>query len=71
MRAFQRALDGIADIDATVVALSVDEEATTQDLIAKRGLRFHVGHSTDAIAIARATGAFVNSDPPLVLLLRN
>ncbi len=63
LRAFQRALDGIADIDATVIALSVDDEATTQDLIAKHGLRFPVGHSADATAIARATGAFVNSDP--------
>jgi peroxiredoxin len=63
LRAFQRALDGIADVDATVVALSVDEEATTQDLIAKHGLRFPVGHSADATAIAGATGAFVNSDP--------
>ena len=63
LRAFQRALDGIAEVDATVVALSVDEEATTQGLIAKHGLRFPVGHSADATAIARATGAFINSDP--------
>jgi hypothetical protein len=34
-----------------------------QQLIAKHGLRFPVGHSGDARAIAAATGAFVNDDP--------
>ena len=34
------------------------------DLIARHGLRFPVGHSADAAAIARATGAFVNPGPP-------
>jgi peroxiredoxin len=46
-----------------VAALSVDDEATTQGLIAKHGLRFPVGHSADAHAIAAATGAFVNDNP--------
>ena len=64
--AFQRALDGLAEIDVTVVALSVDDEATTQELIAKHGLRFLVGHGADASAIADATGAFVNDDPPFL-----
>ena len=63
LSAFQRSLDGLADIDARVAALSVDDEATTQDLIARHGLRFPVGHSADARAIATATGAFVNDDP--------
>ena len=62
--AFQRALDGLAKVDASVVALSVDDEATTRDLIARHGLRFPVGHSADAAAVADATGAFVNLDPP-------
>jgi thiol-disulfide isomerase/thioredoxin len=35
LSAFQRALDGLAEMDMTVVALSVDDEATTQQLIAK------------------------------------
>lgn len=60
---FQRSLDRIADIGASVAALSVDDEATTRGLIAKHGLRFPVGHSADAHAIAAATGAFVNDDP--------
>ena len=63
LSAFQRSLDSLAAMDIQVVALSVDDEATTQDLIAKHGLRFPVGHSADADAIAEATGAFVNPDP--------
>jgi peroxiredoxin len=63
LSAFQRSLDRIADIGASVATLSVDDEATTQGLIAKHGLRFPVGHSADAHAIAAATGAFVNDNP--------
>jgi peroxiredoxin len=46
-----------------VVALSVDDEATTRKLIARHDLTFPVGHSADARAIAQATGAFLNEDP--------
>ena len=64
LSAFQQALNRLAEMDVTVVALSVDDEATTQELIAKHGLRFPVvGHGADAWAIADATGAFVNDDP--------
>jgi peroxiredoxin len=63
LRAFQRSLDRLTGIGVLVAALSVDDEATTQALIAKRGLRFPVGHSADARAIAATTGAFVNNDP--------
>ena len=63
LSAFQRSLDRLADIGTRVAALSVDDEATTQDLIARHGLRFPVGHSADARAIAATTGAFVNDDP--------
>lgn len=63
LRAFQRSLDRFADMDTLVIALSVDDEATTRDLIAKHGLQFPVGHSADARVIATATGAFVNDDP--------
>jgi len=66
LSAFQRALDGLAEVDALVVALSVDDEATTRDLIARHGLRFPVGHSADAAAVADATGAFVNPGPPFL-----
>jgi peroxiredoxin len=50
-------------LGATVVALSVDDESTTQELIAKHGLTFPVGHSADARVVAEVTGAFVNDDP--------
>ena len=63
LRAFQRSLDRLTDMDTLVIALSVDDETTTRDLIARHGLRFPVGHSADARAIATATGAFVNDDP--------
>src|SRR5437773_8301877 len=64
LSAFQRSLDSLADLDISVVALSVDDEATTGDLIARHGLQFPVGHSADAAAAAHATGGFVNPDPP-------
>ena len=51
LSAFHRALDGLAEVDAPVVAPSVDDEAATRDLIARRGLRFPVGHSADAAAV--------------------
>jgi len=63
LRAFQRASDTLAEVGAKVVAVSVDDEATTKELIAKHRLTFPVGHSADARAVAEATGAFVNDDP--------
>ena len=63
LRAFHRAADSLAEVDARVVALSVDDEATTRELVAKHGLAFAVGHSADAQEVAEATGAFVNPDP--------
>ena len=43
-----------------VVALSVDDEATSAATKAKNHVQFPVGHSADADAVAAATGAFVN-----------
>ncbi|KOV71354.1 MULTISPECIES: peroxiredoxin family protein [unclassified Streptomyces] len=63
LRAFQRANDRFAQMGIKVVALSVDDEATTKDLVDKHKLTFPVGHSTDARAVAEATGAFVNDEP--------
>jgi peroxiredoxin len=60
LRAFQRATDSLAEVGASVVALSVDDEATTTELIAKHRLAFPVGHSADAAAVSAATGAFVD-----------
>lgn len=63
LRAFQRAQQSLRDVGATVVALSVDDEATTGELVAKHGLTFPVGHSADARSVSAATGAFVNDEP--------
>jgi peroxiredoxin len=63
LRAFQRAQDSLASVEAKVVALSVDNESTSKELIAKHGLDFPVGHSADARAVAQSTGAFVNDEP--------
>ena len=62
LRAFQRASDSLAEVGAKVVALSVDDEATTGEVVAKHGLTFPVGHSADAKAISAATGAFVDPE---------
>lgn len=63
LRAFQRAHDQLAALDADVFAQSVDDAVTTRELDAKHGLTFPVGHGADAQAVAAATGAFVNPDP--------
>ncbi len=60
LRAFQRAKDELAELATGIVALSVDDEPTTKELIAKHDLTFPIGHSADAKAIAAATGAFVD-----------
>jgi peroxiredoxin len=60
LRAFQRATDHLAEVDAKLAALSVDDEATTTELIAKHHLTFPIGHSADAAAVSAATGAFVD-----------
>ena len=54
------ALDGLG---VRVVALSIDDEATTAALVEAERLGFTVGHDADADAIATATGAFVNDAP--------
>jgi peroxiredoxin len=61
--AFSRALDTLSEVNAKVVALSVDDEDTSSELVAKRKLRFPVGHSADADEVATAMGAYVNDDP--------
>ncbi|MGW4490116.1 peroxiredoxin family protein [Amycolatopsis sp. NPDC004368] len=66
LRAFQRAEERLAELDIKVVALSVDDASTTQELVTKHKLTFPVGHSADATALAKATGAFVHDDPQYV-----
>jgi len=60
LSAFQRATEFLGEVGASAVALSVDDEQTTSELIAKHQLTFPVGHSADAAAVSAATGAFVD-----------
>jgi peroxiredoxin len=62
LAAFSRAYDTLAELGVKVVALSVDDEATSAALVAKHRLRFPVGHSADPDVVAAATGAYVNPD---------
>ena len=63
LSAFQRAGKALAGQGIRVAALSVDDEAATAELAAKRGLSFDLGYGADASAVAALTGAFVNPDP--------
>lgn len=63
LRSFQRAQDRLSEVGATVIALSVDDEQATKELIAEHGLTFPIGHDADAKAIAAATDALLNPDP--------
>jgi peroxiredoxin len=53
----------LAEVNAHVIALSVDDKSTTAELVAKLGLTFPVGYGADAHAVAEVTGAFVNPEP--------
>lgn len=63
LRGFERAQQGLTEVGAAVVSLSVDDEQATRELIEKHQLTFPVGHSADAQKISDLTGAFVNPDP--------
>jgi len=60
---FQRASEKLAANGIKVVALSVDDEATTVGTIEKFKLSFPVGHSADAEKVASLTGAYTNAAP--------
>jgi len=63
LASFSRASEKLAGLGAMVVSLSVDDEATAAELVAKHKLAFPVGHSADALEVAAATGAYVNDNP--------
>jgi peroxiredoxin len=60
---FQRASGKLAEAGIKVVALSVDDEATTVGTIEKFKLSFPVGHSANADKVAAITGAYTNESP--------
>ena len=63
LAAFERATEKLAGLGVKVIAFSVDDEATTAQLVAKHKLRFAVGHSADADKVAAAVGAYTNDKP--------
>jgi peroxiredoxin len=60
---FQRASEKLAATGIKVVALSVDDEATTAGTVEKHKLSFPVGHSADVDKVAAITGAYTNEAP--------
>ncbi len=63
LSAFARAKKELEGTGITVVALSVDDEATSAELIEKLHLNFPVAHSADADKVAEAWGAYLNEEP--------
>ena len=59
LAAFSRARELLAACDIAIVALSVDDEATTKALIEKLHLSFPVGFGANAENIRAVTGAYV------------
>jgi peroxiredoxin len=63
LTAFSRAHDTLAALGVKVVALSVDDEATSAAFAARLRARFPIGHSADVDRIAALTGAYTNDSP--------
>ncbi len=63
LAAFSRSEDALEQAGIRVVALSVDDEATSAALAEKLRLSFPLAHSADADKVAEATGAYVNDNP--------
>jgi peroxiredoxin len=62
LAAFSRVSERLAAAGISVVALSVDEEATSRALVDKLRLGFPVGFGANAADIAALTGAFAAED---------
>lgn len=60
---FARAVATFNELGIQVVALSVDDEATTAALVEKLRLPFPVAYGVDADHVAALTGAYVNRQP--------
>ena len=59
LAAFSRARDSLRAIGVEVVALSVDDEATSTALVGRLRLNFPIGFGAKADEISAATGAYV------------
>lgn len=63
LAAFRRAQAALDAAGVKVVALSVDDERTSTELVAALHLTFPVLHSADVDAVALATGAYTAEHP--------
>jgi peroxiredoxin len=63
LTAFSRAYDALTALDVKIVALSVDDEATSAAFATSLGARFPIGHTADVDRIAALTGAYTNDSP--------
>jgi peroxiredoxin len=63
LAAFSRVEEDLDAAGIKVVALSVDDEAASTELVNKRRLNFPVAHSADADDVAAALGSYVNDEP--------
>ncbi len=63
LASFSRAHDALEQVGARVVALSVDDEATSTALADKLRLGFPLAHSADADLVSKTIGSYVNDEP--------
>lgn len=63
LAAFSRASAKLSELGIKVVALSVDDRATSDALVEKHDLNFPVGYGANADSVAAATGAYTNDNP--------
>ena len=63
LAAFSRAYDELSALGVKIVALSVDDEATSAAFATSLGARFPIGHSADVDRVAAVTGAYINDSP--------
>jgi peroxiredoxin len=61
--AFASAAQSLGEHGIKVVVFSVDDEATTKELIAKHHIPFKVGHSADIDTVVDATAAYESEFP--------
>ncbi|MBW3630263.1 MAG: peroxiredoxin family protein [Gemmatimonadetes bacterium] len=63
LRAFTRAQESLESAGLKVVALSVDDEQTSTQLVEKLRLNFPVAYNADPDEVAATLGSYVNDDP--------
>lgn len=63
LNAFARSADALDDAEIEVVALSVDDEATSAALVESRRIPFPVAYGVDADQVRTTLGSYVNDEP--------